>query len=295
MADPSRPLHHHDAENLADEDLRREARGYLARNAHLQLIAELLHRLRALGMSWWSAEACRGQWSALQRMRWYAQRPDLRQQITTSLTGLPPNTARRKGPEFQADLIDAVIHDGDLTVERFEASFDPSDLVVYGPAFEFWGRFRDVMPWEDDSPNHQRLMSWLIKALLADKSSIEGLTRRPILTPWDVRSAIDTRVWQSRLPLEVRVAIDEARLRHERARPREPFQARHELSIAVPEILAANIPLAELSTLLVVAERNMGVEAQGDVAVPGDLLDAQPSNATSSIPAPMSLRVRMSA
>lgn len=265
MPDLLRPLHHHDAENLADDDLRREARGHLARNAHLQVIAELITKLRSLGLSWWTPTFAREAWPARARMRWYAQRPDLRQQITSALTGLPTNTARRKSPEFQADLIEAAIDDGDVTVERFEAAFDPSDLASYGPAFEYWAQFRDRMPWEDDSPVHQKLVAWLMKALLSDRSGFDGnMARKPILTAWDVRTAIDARVWATRIPVEVRVAIDEARLRHERNRPREPFQARHELSIAVPEIITANVPLADLTQIIAAAERAMGYEALTD-------------------------------
>lgn len=262
MSDLLRPLHHHDAENLADDDLRRESRNHLSRNAHLQVIAELVARLRSLGLSWWTPTFAREAWPARARMRWFAQRPDLRQQITTSLTGLPVNTARRKSAEFQADLIDAAIDDGDVTVDRFEAAFDPSELACYGPAFEFWAQFRDRMPWEDDSPVHQKLVAWLLKTLLSDRSGTDGnMIRKPILTAWDVRSSIDARVWATRIPVEIRVAIDEARLRHERSRPREPFQARHELAIAVPEVITANIPLADLTQIITAAERAMGYEA----------------------------------
>lgn len=277
MPDLLRPLHHHDAENLTDDDLRREARGHLSRNAHLQVIAELLTKLRSLGLSWWTPSFARDAWPARARMRWLAQRPDLRQQVTSSLTGLPTNTARRKSPDFQADLIESAIDDGDVTVERFEAAFDPVDMVCYGPAFEFWAQFRDRMPWEDDAPTHQKMISWLIKSLLSDRSGADGnMSRKPILTSWDVRTSIDARVWATRVPLEVRVAIDEARLRHERNRPREPFQARHELSIATPEIISTHVPLADLVQIIAAAERAMGYEALTDGVThdPGaDVLD----------------------
>jgi hypothetical protein len=53
--------------------------------------------------------------------------------------------------------------------------------------------------------------------------------------------------------------VDAARLRHEKSRPKEPFAARHELAIATPEIIAAHIPLAELTLVFAAAERAMGM------------------------------------
>jgi len=87
--------------------------------------------------------------------------------ITSTLTGLPRTTARGKTPEFQADLVDAVLANGDATDEQFENAFDPCDMVVYGPAHEFWTAFREHMPWGEDSPAHQKLVGWLLRALVS--------------------------------------------------------------------------------------------------------------------------------
>jgi len=114
------------------------------------------------------------------------------------------------------------------------------------------------MPWEEDSPVHQKLVGWLLRTLMSDRSSTDSeMTRRPILTAWDVRTAIDARVWQERMPLDVRAGIDEARLKHEKSRPREPFHARHELAIATPEIIAQNIPLIDLVPVIQAAEHGL--------------------------------------
>jgi hypothetical protein len=61
------------------------------------------------------------------------------------------------------------------------------------------------------------------------------------------------------MPLEIRVAVDDARLRHEKARPRDPFHARHELSICVPEQIVEHIPLAEIAPVFATAEKSMGL------------------------------------
>jgi hypothetical protein len=266
MLEKLRPLHHHTAADASDEDLQREARAHLAKHAHTQLIAELVAKLRLLSPSWWSPEFLRHRWSALDRMRWLAQRADVRQRITTALTGLPANTARAKTPEFQADLIDSVLDSHDVNVDRFEEAFEPVDIAVYAPVAEIWTEFRERMPWGEDSPFSHRLVGWLLRTLLADRCAIDGAARKPILTPWEVRSAIDPRLWQTRVPVEVRAMVDEARLRQEKARPRDPFTARHELLICTPEQIAASIPIGELAGVLALAERSMGFDDEAPAA-----------------------------
>lgn len=272
-----RMLQHEEVEDGDDESLRREARFHLGRHAPLQLVAELLGKLRTLDLPWWAPSFARETWPAIHRMRWLKQRPDLRQSITTRLTGLPPKAARRFWPDEQAALIDAVVEHGDVEPSAFEDAFDPADLVVYGPVGEFWKVFRERMPWEDDSVVHQRLAAWLLRALSTDRGSAEGAARRPILSALDIRSAIDSAIWHEKIPFQVRVEVDQARLKHERLRPREPFTARHELSIVTPERIAANLSLADLALMVERAESAMGFGgAEGDV----------PSTAPDSIEAP---------
>lgn len=255
-----RALTHAEVEERDDEALRREARAHLAQNPPLQVVAELITKLRSLELSWWTPTIAREQWSATHRMRWLKQRPDLRQIITSKLTGLPPKAARRFWPDEQAALIDAVVDNGDVEVNALEEAFDPLDMVVYGPADEFWRAFCERMPWEESSPVHQRLVAWLVRALTADRSAIDGITRKPILSALEVRGAIHSAVWQARIPFDLRVEIDQARIKHERTRPREPFTARHELAIATPEKIAENIPLSDLALIIERAEAAMGFE-----------------------------------
>jgi hypothetical protein len=266
MVDTFKPLSHHDAESSDDDTLRRDARAHLAKWPYLQVMAELVTKLRASSLPFWSPSFTREQWRPLSRMQWLGQRADLRQRITSTLCGLPRNAARSKTPEFQASLIDAVLDHGDVSDEMFEEAFAPQDLVVYGPVGEIWTQFRVRMPWEDDSAAHQKLVGWLLRVLTSDRSTLDAdLKRKPILTAWDVRTAIDARVWQERIPLETRAAIDEARIKQERSRPREPFHARHELAIATPELIAQHIPLVDLLPVLHVAEQAL---FSGEAAAP---------------------------
>lgn len=258
MFEVLRALNHSEVEDRDDESLRREAFAFLGQHPPLQLVAELMQKLRALDLPWWTAEFARSTWPAAMRMRWLKARPDLRQTITTRLTGLAPNAARRFWPDDQAALIDAVVDTADVEVTAFDAAFDPFDLVVYGNAEQFWMQFRERMVWEDSGPVHQKLIAWLLRALLSDRSSMDGLSRRPILSPLDVRGSIDVNVWQASIPYELRVELDLARIKHERSRPREAFNARSELMIITPERIAAHIPLKELLPVVERAEQALG-------------------------------------
>jgi len=265
MTDRIKPLAHVDADKKSDEVLGQEAGAYLTKHQNIQLVCELMTKLRESALPWWTPKHLRNTYCATDRMRWFRERPDLRQKITTKLTGLAPKACRKKAPDFQAALLDSVIDDGDIEVQEFETSFEPSDLVVYGPVGDFWRLFRRRMPWDDDATPHQDVVGWLIGALLSDKSPLDGAPRTPVLTAWEVRTAIEGRVWHSRVPLDVRVSIDDARFQFEQSNPDKPFHANRDLAIAAPALIAASIPLKDLIGVLDVAGKAMGFEETSDV------------------------------
>jgi len=225
-------------------------------------------------------------------MQWLAQRADIRQRITSSLTGLPRKAARSKTPEFQAGLIDAVLDHGDISGAEFEEAFSPQDLVIYGPAAEIWGQFRQRMPWGDDTEAHQKLVGWLLRILLSEKSTLDmDMLRKPVLTAWDVRTAIDPRIWQDRMPVDLRASVDDARLKREKSRPREPYCARLELEIATPELIAQHIPLADLLPVLQVAEHALFMSAEPATQAESGAFQVTPASRatlTSGLPSPPS-------
>ena len=270
------PLVHENVAGKLDDVLRDEAKAHLAAAPCLQAVAEILIALRAANVPWWTPEQLRARWGADQRMRWFSQRADLRQEITTALTGLVFNTARRKSPAFQAELIDSVIEDSDIGAQHFEGAFDPRDIVVYAPVAEIWRELVACVPWDAELPVHAELVEAILEALLAEKSAVFGAARAPVLSAWEVRSAIGARAWHMRIPLEVRIAVDEARLVREAQRPRDPFHAKDELTIAVPKLLAQSFGLRDLKPVFEVAETTMGfvlTPSRSDVvlaAPPGD-------------------------
>ncbi len=261
------PLSHADP-SRSDERLAHDASQHMARYPALQLVAELMTRLREMKFPWWTSEQLRNAYPAADRMRWFSERADLRQRITTQLTGLAPRAARNKSPEFQAELIDSVIDEGDISLDGFESAFDPADLAVYGNAGDFFRMFRKRMPWDDDSTPHQDLIGWLIGAFLSDKSSLDGAPRTPVLTAVQVRTAIDGRVWHSRLPLHIRVAIDDARFAAMREHPSEPYGIERDLAIATPALVAASIPLKDLLPVVDVAAAQLGFDEGAGASPP---------------------------
>jgi hypothetical protein len=279
MPDVPMSLRHPETPRPEDAALAQESRSHVAGNAALQLIAELVSKLRGSRFSWWTPELLRGTWDGAERMGWFEQRPDIRQRITCSLTGLKPKAARNKQPGFQAALIDSVIDAGDVTVDQFENEFDAIELAAYAPVADIWSRFRERMPWDQDAPPNQELVAWLIDRLLASFSTIEGMTRKPLLTPHEIRTTIPGKIWHSRIPLEVRVAIDEARFQREREKPGEPYHAIHDLGLATPTIIAANIPLRDLLCVFDVAEKAMGLPPSRGATAPAARLAESPAAA----------------
>jgi hypothetical protein len=266
MSDAPASLRHSDSKD--DAALAEESRSHVANSPALQLIAELVTKLRTSRFSWWTPETIRSTWDSKTRMTWFAERPDIRQRITCSLTGLAPKASRNKAPDFQAALIDSVVDDGDVTSEQLENAFDPVEIAAYAPVNELWHKFKERMPWDQDTAAHQELVGWLLDQFLASSSTIEGMTRKPILTSHAVRTTIPGKIWHSKIPLEVRVAIDDLRFQRERAKPGEPFHAIHDLSVATPTIIATNIPLRELLRVIDVAEKAMGLDSRGSHAAP---------------------------
>jgi len=253
----------HDDADRSDDASRREARAWAAKSPQVQLIAELLLILRAADPPWWSPDVLCTLWPPLTRMRWFAQRPDIRQRVTTQVTGLAQNAARTKSCEFQAELIEAVLAGGDVSTTVLDLAFEPLEIATYGNAQEIWTQFKDRMPWTSDTPPNQKLVGQLLRAFLSERSPLDPeMMRRPILTACEVREAIDSTVWQTSVTTELRVAMDDARVRWEKTRAKEPYHARHDLQIVTPELIPVHIALVDLLGVFLAAERSLRFEAE---------------------------------
>ena len=223
----------------------------LAESPAKQLVAELLERLRNSSLSWWTPADLRTSFPAKERMKWLEEEPALRGHLTNVLTGLFPNASLAKSSQLQAELIDAAIDGGDSTVQAFENAFEPNVLAAHGAEARYWRTFRKQLPWESNGKAEQKIVAFLIEQLLGDVK-LGSYQRRPILTPLDVRRAIDARVWTRHLPEELRAKIDSSRMDAE-AKGRS-FGAAEELGLVPPALLVQHVPLADLRGILDRAE-----------------------------------------
>ncbi len=189
-------------------------------------------------------------------MKWIEEETSLRGHITNLLTGLFPNAALGKGSQLQAELIDAAIDGGDTTVVAFENAFEPQVLAAHGVEARYWRAFRKQLPWESNGKAEQKLVAFIIEQLLGEVK-LGSYQRRPILTPLDVRRAIDARSWTRHLPEELRAKIDASRIEAE-AKSR-PFGAAEELALVPPALLVQHVPLVDLRGILDRAEEVLGL------------------------------------
>ncbi|MEQ1506355.1 MAG: hypothetical protein ABMB14_29260 [Myxococcota bacterium] len=257
----------------ADEVLVARAQERFQKNRECQLLAALIAQLRDRNLVWWSPAEMNQVWPTHTRFQWFESRPDVRGRLTQKLTGLPPLAARESERPFQAELIERVVEAGDVTYDDWERAFAPEELAVHAPASVLWQEFRDRFPWDDPEPADKDLMVWLLGELLDERKSGSS-----IMTPLYVRSAIDVRVWQEHVPLEVRVQVDGRRLRKELEG--KTFTCRDELAVVKLERVVEHIPTVQLRGILDALERVLPALA-GQAEIPTG--DDEPDN-TDSVP-----------
>jgi hypothetical protein len=249
------------ADVLGEDDvLAQLAREQLAADPSSQLLCELWTRLRGANRPWWSSEALRVVWPAATRLGWFADRSDVRGRITHQITGLQPRAARLQPVEVQAALIDAVLDAGDVPPTALDDVLDPAEVAVHAPPGEIWDRFVERFPWGSPQPEDRALLLAIVESLLIERELSSG-ARVQILTPLFLRSAIDSRAWQTHVPLEARAAVDAARLRAEWET--RLFDARQELAIVGLARLVECLPAHEIRPVVDAARRAMQA-ASGD-------------------------------
>lgn len=246
--------------HVEDDVLAQLSREQLASDPTTQLLAELWAHLRAAARPWWGAEALRLVWPVQDQLSWFADRPDVRGRVTHVLTGLAPRAARMQTVEMQAMLVEAVLDAGDVPVAALSQVFDPAEMAVHAPPGEIWDRFVERFPWGNPQPEDRALLLAVVQALLLERSLPNG-SRVQILTPLFLRSAVDSRAWQAGVPVDVRAAVDAARLRAEWEG--RPFDSRQELQIVGLARLVEALPAAELRPVVDAARRAMQA-ASGD-------------------------------
>ena len=253
-------------QTVDDASLANAATSAFESSMEAQFMASLLERLREHPRPWWDGAFMREQWPTQQRFRWFADRPDLRAKITQDLTGLAAGAARSAEPDFQSELIDRVLEAGDVTFDTWDASFTPRDIALHGPRATLWQMFRRRFPWDSPDAGDREMLVWLLERLLEERDGTS------IMTPLYVRSAIDVRVWQEHIPLEIRVQVDGRRLRRELEG--KAFTCSDELSIVKISRIVEHIPLEHIRGVLDALERVLqGLAEDGDASGTDDDAD----------------------
>ncbi|MFA5935639.1 MAG: hypothetical protein WC787_02190 [Patescibacteria group bacterium] len=247
------PLCHENLDSTSDEALEAEANVFLDERPNLQFLADLLQKLRDLKVDWWAPDELRKTFPIEVRTEWLRQRPDIRQRITVQLAGIRPKSARKMNPAAQAELINIAIDEGDITVDEVEQAFAIKDYVVYGDVPALSKFFRNQMPWIAIDQPTKDLAETIFESLLRKR---EGYA--PLMTHLQMRMAINEKVWQQSMPLDVHMAIARARLESEKADPSKPFLAEDELRIATIKKVVNHVKLDELYWIYEEAEKVMG-------------------------------------
>ncbi|MDF1496795.1 MAG: hypothetical protein P1P90_01915 [Patescibacteria group bacterium] len=267
----------HNNPDASDDVLAKEAEAFLAKSAPRQAMVQFLVKQNELlleaytdenngGLGWLTLSELRKAFPASVRMNAFKTRPDIRQRITTELTGLRPKTARGKDAEFQSSLIDSAIDDGDIDLSEFECAFNANELVVYMDVSSFWKHFMNESLSRiivENTPREKDFFAFLLDVFLQDRGAL-----KPILTHYDVRTAIDGETWQKRIPLDKRVAVDKARLTQESESTSRAFTAKQELEIVTLKVLVDSLDLTDLVPILQTAGEKMGLETASGEAVP---------------------------
>lgn len=263
-------LAHKDTDRKSDEQLAQEAKDHLAASVPLQVTAEFIRAVRKLNLEELDAPVRRTLLTATDRMQALTQRPDIRQRVTTTLAGVPAKAARKMDANFQASLLDQVVDSEDRTPTELDEAFDPDELVVYCDAAKILNGFLGEFNWEADADPRRDAVASLIESFLKERGQHGGKPLKPILTPWDVMSAISPEIWHSKVPLDIRVKIHQAWLEQERTKPRDPFTAKQALEIADARILVAHILLADLHGVIQLGLKKMGFEKDDGDFLGGD-------------------------
>lgn len=249
-----------------DAELTESAAQAFADSTEAQFLASLLEHLRDAPRPWWSAEQAHAWWPTDERFRWFSHRPDLRATVTHGLTGFAAGAARATDGALQAELVERVLASGDISVDAWDDAFSTADLAVHGPRDVIWGQFRSAFPWDAPQAEDRALLVWLFERLLVDDG------REPILTALYLRSAIDVRVWQEHVPLDLRVKVDARRLRRELEG--EAFTCEDELTIVGLSKVVEHVPLDHLQGILDAVERVLGgLAPRGELPLPLDDAD----------------------
>ncbi len=180
-------------------------------------------------------------------MRWFAERPDDRADLVCEISGLKSEYARVLPLETQVLIVNAAVENGAEAGQAFRKALMPDDLVIHGDVTAIWSHIRDRFPWDGTSGQNRDFAEFFLTRSLAAR----------ILSPLDVRLAVDPGSWQMAIPPDIRAQVDRARIEQERVEPQNPYKTAQEFEIVTPKILATHLDMLELLAIFDAARKSV--------------------------------------
>lgn len=203
------------------------------------------------------------------RMQALERRPDLRQTVVTTLTGVPKNTARnRMNLEDQIRLMNQVIDEHDRTARQFDVAFDAAALAIHMDGAVILNSLWEKFQWKQDSAERKGLVASFIESLLKIRSDEpeQPPELKPVLIPRDVLRVIGTELLLDRLPKDLQRRLFDAWL--DMDEKDEPFRPRHFLEIVALSELVKHIELADLKSVILLGIEKMGFAPEEKITAP---------------------------
>lgn len=249
-------LIHNNHVGKSEDTLSKEAARFVAQAPQTRFMARLMEQLRADGYNWWSAENRYKAYPIDWRMTDLKQRSIIRAAITSAFTGMPESATRDMQPDEQAWLMDKMIKSGGKTLFELEQCFPPELMAAYFDLNQIWFDFKRSFPWDDTTQAPKKLAT----------KCLEWFLEEAVITPLQLREAINDKVWQVRISIDAHADVAKARREIERynfEHPNDPprlFNARDELAIITPEIICRSFTLKHLQPIFDLAESKMEFE-----------------------------------
>lgn len=253
--------------DASDQVLAKEAAVHFGVTPYLQFLAEIFVAVRP----WLTTKALFRIFSVKTIMEALASRPDLRQELTTKLTGYKRIAARKKNPLEQTKLIEDALGNeeepGDITLEDVEKEIAPETWAVYIFGDQFWKAFSSEVLADIVAANGEKekeFITFFIEKALQERRH-EGRELKPILTHLDVADAMDpddTLKWQQRIPPEKLSEANRVRRAQERKTPRVPFTTKQEIGIIGIDVIVNSFDLTDFVPMVSAAGKSMGFDGE---------------------------------
>lgn len=225
----------------------------------LRVLVELMADLRERKLPGWAYSDFCAFFPPEKVCQWFTRRPELRQELVTSMTGLKPELTAALASLVQAQLVGLALRiGGDEAAKDYVDTIDLSRLVVHGPAHEIWNTVAEVLKGQQENPAVRSVLGAFICACMkVHVQQQDGSDGDAIFTALDVLEAVQD-VWDEYLPLHVRKDVTVHRRAHERNPNKGRWTAAMEFEVVTWEVIEGCFPACVLLQVAQSAARKAG-------------------------------------